>query len=303
MACVRTDDELKEILTPDIYKHFIIIGNDESYWTLLKRFFQKGYLFDKDKVKQRLIWCTKGDTTFLEAYRRTGRILNITVVPENQHSPPTLLNWKTSPNVVIWSAILASSAIPGLLEGIELIAKMEDGSLQAFHFLGKTWRDGSFKSDIPTYGLYQLFNVKYTIVSQVNPHVVLFFYDSKGAIGCPTQHREGSGWRGGFILTTFENFLRLDMKKWLYLLRNLDMIPTMLGQDSSYLFLQKFDGTVTMRPVPVFSDYVYLFSDPNFETMKAKIQGGEKITWPVLLMIYNRLSIEQTISKFVKQYH
>lgn len=279
-----------------------IIGN-QTWWSLIRRFFQKGVLFDKDLIKENIIWCTKGDTTFLEAYRRTGRTLNITVVPENQHCPPTLLNWKTSPNVVIWSAILASSAIPGLLDAIELVAKTENGTLQPFHSLGRTWRDGSFKTDIPTYSLYQLFNVKYTIVSQVNPHVALFFYDSKGSIGCPTQHREGSGWRGGFLLTTFENFLKLDMKKWLYLLRNLDMVPTMLGQDSSHVFLQKFDGTVTMRPVPRLRDYLTLMNDPTYESMRHKIEGGEKLTWPVLFMISKRLSIEQTINQFGKKYH
>ncbi len=52
--------------------------------------------------------------TFQEAFDRTGRIINIIVAPMNNYDPPRLLNYLTAPHVCVWSAVLASCAIPGL---------------------------------------------------------------------------------------------------------------------------------------------------------------------------------------------
>ncbi|KAL3534526.1 hypothetical protein ACH5RR_002987 [Cinchona calisaya] len=54
--------------------------------------------------------------TFQEAYDMTGRILGITVCSPRKHETPRCLNYLTSPHVVIWSAVTASCAFPGLLE-------------------------------------------------------------------------------------------------------------------------------------------------------------------------------------------
>ena len=53
------------------------------------------------------------DLTFEEAYRKTGREINITVSPYDRNQQSRLLNWRTSPNVLIRKAALASCAIPG----------------------------------------------------------------------------------------------------------------------------------------------------------------------------------------------
>ena len=66
-----------------------------------------------------------GDVTFYEAYERTGKILNITVSPANDYERPRLLNYLTSPNVLIWSAACASCAFPILYQPVELVAKSE----------------------------------------------------------------------------------------------------------------------------------------------------------------------------------
>jgi len=42
--------------------------------------------------------------------------------------------------------------------------------------------------------LHQLFGVNYTVVSQVNPHVLPFFFENRGSGGAPTLHRRGYGW-------------------------------------------------------------------------------------------------------------
>lgn len=67
--------------------------------------------------------------TFKEAYLRTGRILNISVIPADRHSPTKLLNYVTAPDTVIWSALLASAAVPGILPPVVLMQKLKDGSI------------------------------------------------------------------------------------------------------------------------------------------------------------------------------
>jgi hypothetical protein len=74
-----------------------------------------------------------------------------------------------------------------------------------------------------------------SVVSQVNPHVHLFFFAPKGSPGKPSArvllctateltlfhflsgrpvaHRKGKGWRGGFVLSAMEQYLKLELVK------------------------------------------------------------------------------------------
>ena len=47
--------------------------------------------------------------TFEEAYRKTGRILCITLSSTTKKAPPVLVNYITAPNVTIASAVIASA--------------------------------------------------------------------------------------------------------------------------------------------------------------------------------------------------
>lgn len=49
--------------------------------------------------------------TFREAYERTGRILNVSVIPYDTHSPTKLLNYLTAPDCVIYTAGMIPSII------------------------------------------------------------------------------------------------------------------------------------------------------------------------------------------------
>jgi hypothetical protein len=55
--------------------------------------------------------------------------------------------------------------------------------------------------------------VNHPIVSQVNPHVHLFFFAPRGSAGKPVAHRKGKGWRGGFLLSAAEQYLKLELTK------------------------------------------------------------------------------------------
>jgi hypothetical protein len=51
----------------------------------------------------------------------------------------------------------------------------------------------AIRVDVPLQSLNLLFNVNHPIVSQVNPHVHIFFFSSRGSAGKPVAHRKGKG--------------------------------------------------------------------------------------------------------------
>jgi len=90
-----------------------------------------------------------GDFTFQEAFDRTGRILNITVSPQSRSDPPRLLNYLTSPHVLVWSAALASASLPGVFEANRLMVKDADGTERYESKSGLAFQDGSMEADLP----------------------------------------------------------------------------------------------------------------------------------------------------------
>lgn len=103
---------------------------------------------------------------------RTGRIINIVVSPakgSGNQDGPRLLNYLTAPNVLVWSAALASCAIPGVYAPVELLAKDEEGRIHKYLEGQVKWEDGSVQADLPMQRLSELFNINHFIVSQVNP--------------------------------------------------------------------------------------------------------------------------------------
>ena len=69
-----------------------------TWFRRAKRFVTEGYLLDA-QVLEECVRANVGDLTFMEAYQRTKRVLNITVAPMG-NGLPNLLNYLTAPNVV-----------------------------------------------------------------------------------------------------------------------------------------------------------------------------------------------------------
>ncbi|CAB4415920.1 unnamed protein product [Rhizophagus irregularis] len=294
LVCVRTDDELVQVLKPELSQKLTACSESMDIW--VKRWWTSGSRFDAVDWARKTSWITKGSLTFREAYERTGRILNISVIPYDPHSPPKVLNYITAPDCVIWSAVIASAAVPGILCPVVLMQKLKNGTIIPYNY-GNKWKDGSLRTDIPTQSLHMHFNVKNTIVSQVNPHIHLFFYAPRGSVGRPVSHRLGRGWRGGFLLSGIEQYLKLDLSKWLKWIRDLELLPKVADQDWSSIWLQRFEGNITIWPKSKISDFFYILSDPDYERLDKMITTGQRVTWPKLHMISNRLKIERAIQK------
>ena len=56
---------------------------------------------------------------------------------------PRLLNYVTSPDVVIWSAVVASCAVPKFFKSGHLVAKTKTGDFAPWNSTKDTWIDGS----------------------------------------------------------------------------------------------------------------------------------------------------------------
>lgn len=125
LVCVLTDDELIPILISIVD----VMGNvdrlnhdvDERYGNVIENVVKKGYSQDI-LVFLKFVRDTIGDLTFEEAYLKTEKVLNIAIHPTDQ-SVPSLLNYITSPNVIIWTAIYASIGTGVLSDNVQLYVK------------------------------------------------------------------------------------------------------------------------------------------------------------------------------------
>ncbi|KAF8165314.1 patatin-like phospholipase domain-containing protein [Crassisporium funariophilum] len=292
LTCTRTDEELKLLLVPELANKITACEDPFSVW--FKRFWKTGARFDSVAWAKKCSFFTRGSMTFKESYLRTGRILNISVIPADRHSPTKLLNYMTAPDTVIWSALLASAAVPGILNPVVLMQKVKDGSIVPWSW-GSRFKDGSLRVDIPVQALNLYFNVMHPVVSQVNPHVHLFFFAPRGSAGKPVAHRKGKGWRGNFLLSAAEQWLKHELTKNFKVIRDLELLPQLLGQDWSSVFLQRFDGAVTIWPRTRLWDWFRLLTDPDPPELERMIRVGEIVTWPKLHMIDNRSRIEKQV--------
>ncbi|CAD6593794.1 MAG: hypothetical protein ASARMPRED_007954 [Alectoria sarmentosa] len=274
LIATRTDKELQSLLVPALAYH--INACEDTFLTWAPRWWRTGARFDSLEWARHCSWWARGSTTFREAYERTGRILNVSCVPSDPYSPTILTNYLTAPDCVIWSAVLASAAVPGILNPVVLMMKKPNGTLTPYSF-GHKWKDGSLRTDIPLKALNLHFGVNFSIVSQVNPHINLFFFSSRGAVGRPG--------------------MKLELQKFIKISKHLELLPRPLGQDWSGIWLQQFSGTITIWPRSRISDLWYILSDPTAERLARMLLVGQQSTFPKLLFIENRMKIERLVEE------
>lgn len=125
LVCTLTDSELIPILVSiaDVMKNIDSLNHDvdERYGNIIENVVKKGYSQDI-LIFLKFVRDTIGDLTFEEAYLKREKILNIVVHPTH-NSVPSLLNYITAPNVIIWTAIYASIGTGVLSDNVQLYVK------------------------------------------------------------------------------------------------------------------------------------------------------------------------------------
>ncbi|CAK4674301.1 unnamed protein product [Aphanomyces euteiches] len=259
----------------------------QEYWVIAARFQDQGYFLDTARLKQNLR-NNMGDYTFREAYDRTGRIINITVTPSQTTDYPQLLNYLTAPNVLIWSASLASCAIPLVFAPVELYGKDQHGHIVPVYREGLKWSDGSVECDLPMERLSELFNVNHFIVSQVNIHYKFISgYESLG---------------GGDLL----GFLKKQMKAYIKNIAEFGLNTSVLklfGVGLVPLLTQTYEGDITISiasQVSFLQMVKQVLTNPSPSHFHELVLAGERSVWPHLSRIRAMCRVEFALERAVR---
>jgi len=285
--CCRTDEEIRRDMRPEILVHKLTCFS-KSWPDRLRNVYEKMHMFDNEDWLEVIQWFTCGDMTFEEAYRKTGRVLCITLSATTKKAPPILANYISAPNVTIASAIVASAAVPGFIEPVVLRYKDSDGMVRVQKGAknkGETYWDGSIDQDIPTSGLAEMLNCQFFVAAQCNPHIVPFFYNSKGDVGRPSRWSSGvrdDSWRGGFLLSAMELYLKNDMRAKFHFLNDLNAAVSFT---STMMTQQTYGGSTTIVPQVVFQDYFQLFTNPSLRLLQRCFQAGSVAAYQHIAMI------------------
>jgi len=297
MLCVRTDDELQELWAEDYdwaTCHNLNFFGDFDFGRFVQR---RGEALYSSDVLAKALQDNMGDMTFLEAFDRTGRVCNITVsgLPGSTQYP-MLLNYLTSPHVLIWSAALASSSVPGIFEPRELLAKDRHGAIVPYYFGGLKWRDGSMQNDLPMTRLTELFNVNFFIVSQVNPHAILATGEGLGSVNSP--------------MFKIAHFFRREIKQYLLSITELALgtagrrvSPWLrpVGFSPVGLLVQEYTGDITIFNGRGIQEMPYLLTNGTTDMLRRYTEASERSTWLKLPLIENSCKIEFVMEEIIKE--
>ncbi|MFT4021532.1 MAG: DUF3336 domain-containing protein [Acinetobacter sp.] len=290
MLGVSTPQQFTQILNGER------VFSDAFHFKSLKSFMKdKNGLADVDYLKKFLIE-NLGDLTFEEAYQRSGLNINIAVAPYDASQDARILNRFTSPDLLVWSAVLASCAVPILFPPVHLTAKRYDGEHTPF-MANTYWVDGSMRSDFPQEKMVRLYNINYTIACQVNPHVVPFMQTDeqryrKDLLSWPERiiRRQGKVLTKGMMDFTRERLGYLP--------------PVRRILDHCYGIVdQRYYGDVNIFAHYDLKHYLYMLQNPKPQLFKRLQKEGERATWPKVSSIEIHARIGKTIEHALQAIH
>ncbi|KAL1920065.1 uncharacterized protein VTP21DRAFT_1211 [Calcarisporiella thermophila] len=283
LICTCTDEELINLFKPNGINlgAFAKAPLQGTVWRKIHQLLRHGYFMDI-RVLEEYVRSNVGDITFEEAYKRTKRILNITVFSSRRYEVPQLLNYLSAPNVLIRSAACASVAMFGLYDQIDLLAKDRKGNIISWGSVKwRKWSDTtSVEGESVLARISELYNVNHFILSQGNPFVAPFL--PKGL-----YHWGDTLWFRFGIVFMAEIHHRLTQ------LDKLGIIPKSLRG----LVDERVSGDITIVPQIFLSDFGKLLSNPTRALVDHWIERGESSTWPHLSLIRARCLIELALDR------
>lgn len=297
VLCTQADSELSQFLTNFAYGDLAVFEDQELPEGVLKRIqrllTQGSWIDNKHLI--RVMRDLMGDITFQEAYNRTRRILNIFVSSASIYELPRLLNYITSPNVLIWSAVAASCSVPMVFAAASLLVKDPiTGENSPWNPSPQQWIDGSVEGDVPMARLAEMFNVNHFIVSQVNPHVLPFLLSAELATTKNSPQNPMADWANRLTKLAKDEALHR-----LHMLAEVGVFPNLVTKISSVLS-QKYSGDITILPKVELKNLPLILTNPTPEFMEKALLCGERATWPKLSRIRNACAIELELDSAVQ---
>ncbi len=233
------------------------------------------------------------DCTFEESLKRTGRHMNVSVAPAENHQKSRLLNADTSPNVFMREAVLASTAIPGFFPSVVLMAKNDQGERQAYHSSRK-WVDGSLSDDLPAKRLARLYGVNHYIVSQTNPYVIPFIDTTKRKSDTVSELKYA-------LIDTARTWINAGA---VILEKPIGVIPEVQRLTSSALSIinQSYVGDITISPLKKYHNPLRTLSWRTREEIRDLMDAGERATWPRIERIRVQTRISRTLDPILHRF-
>lgn len=234
-----------------------------------------------------------GDITFAEAYQKSKRVLNITISPASS-GLPSLLNYLTAPNVLVWSAALASNHPSEAHLPPQLFYKDEEGRILPWSGIHNTDFDASSKTkyasdpESPMNRIAELFNVNHFIVSQARPYIAPFLQSDL------SSPKPGYAGRKSFS-TIFLKVLYMEIQ---HRLHQLDSLGYLSASSRRFLMDENVPGpSLTIVPEVSLSDFSRLLENPTRESLDYWILKGEKSVWPAVGALKIRMVVEVELDR------
>ena len=217
-----------------------------------------------------------GDLTFLEAYMHTGRILNIVV--ETPDTAPRILNYLTSPDILVWSAVVSSLTRHDGMVFSDTAGGSHNDAVSASP-IGKTFypRCTKSKMDSPIARLSEMFSVNHFIVSQITPSVAPFL-SIKQYLGAKV---------GRMLESEFQHTCR-QIK---------EVLPTWVPRSWLEHLSQPWEGDITIVPSDPLLHMKSVVSTPTPKDIVAIFKMGEVSTWRKMSAVQCNCGIELTLDE------
>jgi NTE family protein len=276
-TCSHTDDELRTL-----FADLSLINRDALSRLPMRAMLKQRTVMDQRKLLK-FLGTIIPDMTFKESMRHSRRIVSVTVSPLNKRQTPRLLNYLSSPDVLLHRAVLASCAVPLVFKPVQLMARQR-GEVKPW-MKNELWVDGSVSGDLPFNQLTQMLNINHYITSQANPHVVPFLSlqgESKGVVPA--------------IARMSTNLLRHGSAELLDLARQVapdgllrDVVATAHAMSDQEYAGSDMHIQLPFRPAL----YAKVLSNPSYKEFQEYIYLGEQATWPRIEMIRDRTRLSR----------
>ena len=210
--------------------------------------------------------------------------------------------------MLIWSAALASASLPGVFEANRLMVKDADGTerYETTSGMAMSFQDGSMEADLPMQQLSEMFNINHFIISQANPHAVMF-----ASFGL-----ERSVWAHPFVgyingtLLFLKNQLRGYLSNIFDLFGGRRIAPlwdTRRNMGTQF-FTQEYEGRETdISLIPWQNDrsltsaMFSLIKNPTPEEFQSWVHAAERETWRYIPRIKSHCAEERTLDLCVQR--
>ncbi|ODQ80888.1 hypothetical protein BABINDRAFT_161077 [Babjeviella inositovora NRRL Y-12698] len=295
LVCTQTDQELIPMLVnlTACMREIDRLNTDvdERYASVIENIIKKGYSQDI-LVFLKFVRDSIGDITFEESYLKTEKVLNITISPSHT-SVPSLLNYVTTPNVVIWSAIYASIGTGVLSDNVSLYVKNPENDIVPFdsHLEDIIYNPPSFSTNAqindpsPYTRLTELFNVNHFVISLARPYL-------SPLIGNDIRPTLSSS----KLITTAQSLVSIEFQYRFSMLNELGRLPAFFKRFAVDEKTPRTNaGEITIVPELRYyvKDFTRLFDVHNcFNNIPYWIKVGEKSTWGVFGLLWVRCAVE-----------